>query len=265
MDPTEFIGLLSTPRLTRLLQTCLLSAHPHLQVDGLFGAQTGKAMGEAYAAGELPEEWRSQIPEYKEMYSLQVIASCHFPITIDGHFGPQTGEALGNVIQNGLHIPQQRTNDDAIALLKHFEGNGLPGRPFQAYICPTGKPTIGWGHTKTVTHDDVANGRTITEEQAERSLREDLAGFEDAVRSHLKVSVGSNMFSALVLLTYNVGSWNLRNSTALRETNRRNYHEAAAAIELFNKGDIDGDGDLEVIEGLRRRRKTERELYERDL
>ncbi len=199
------------------------------------------------------------------MYALQLIIACHYPLKCDGYFGPDTGEKLGKLIINGDHIPYQRTNEDAIAILKELEGNGKPGKPFQAYICPTGVPTIGWGSTHDVTMHDVRVGKTITEQEAQEKLDADLAVFENAVRSRLNHPIGSNMFSACVLLTYNIGAGGFASSTVLRKTNSRNYQAAATAFEMWDKGDLDGDGDLEVVPGLAKRRKIERDIFERDL
>ena len=54
------------------------------------------------------------------------------------------------------------------SLIKRHEGNGLPGKPFEAYRCPSGFWTIGYGH------NIEANGLRITEAQADELLREDL-------------------------------------------------------------------------------------------
>lgn len=47
-------------------------------------------------------------------------------------------------------------------LIKKHEGLELT-----AYFDPVGVPTIGWGHTATVTKEDVLNKRTITVEEAQ--------------------------------------------------------------------------------------------------
>lgn len=263
INAANFMALLATPRLTSLLQSSLSPNHPLLQTDGFFGPATGKALGQAYLNNTLPLEWESQIPSYEQMYTTQLIIAVHFPITIDGYFGPETGEKLGQLMMDRLHIPRQKTNDEAIALLKNFEGNGLSGHPFRAYVCPTGKPTIGWGHTKYVSHKDVNNGRTITELEAETLLKTDLAFFEDSVCSSLTTAIGSNMFSACVLLSYNIGQNAFKTSTVRREINNRNYQAAAAAFEMWNKGHV--NGRLKAVEGLSRRRKEERKLFELDL
>ncbi|MEM9214009.1 MAG: lysozyme [Cyanobacteria bacterium P01_F01_bin.150] len=264
----HLITSLATPKLAHQLQSSLnkvLPAHP-LAEDGLFGGQTGRAMGEVFANGKLPSEWVQRLPATgAKMIALQTKLSINYSVKPDGVFGPQTGAALGKLIMDGHYVPRQRTNEKAIAILKEFEGNGLPNKPFAAYICPTGHPTIGWGHTKSVTRADVRNGKTISEADANKLLAKDLEFFESAVWSRLHYPIGSNMFSACVLLCYNIGAGGFGDSTVLREINNRNYREAAAAFELWNKGDQDGDGKLELVPGLARRRKAERSLFEEDL
>lgn len=237
--------------------------HPQVKIDGLFGPVTGIAMGQSYLNETLSAEWISSVPSSEPMTELQRIILSHHPVDIDGLFGPATGKALGNMIENGQYIPPQETNDDAIAILKSFEGNGKPGKPFQAYICPTGHPTIGWGNTSSVSHQDVMGQKTITEDEAEQLLRKDLTVFEDAVRSSLRVPIGSNMFGACVLLAYNIGSSGFSKSTVLRKINERDFQAAAIAFEMWNKGRV--DGRMQIIHGLVRRRKAERELFKRDI
>jgi lysozyme len=57
-----------------------------------------------------------------------------------------------------------RTSRTGIELIKAHEGLRL-----DAYLCPAGVPTIGYGHTY-----NVKMGDRITEEQAERLLIGDL-------------------------------------------------------------------------------------------
>ena len=58
-----------------------------------------------------------------------------------------------------------RTSSKGVSLIKSFEGCRL-----KAYKCPAGVWTIGYGHTA-----GVKEGDTITQEQADEYLRNDLA------------------------------------------------------------------------------------------
>jgi GH24 family phage-related lysozyme (muramidase) len=60
------------------------------------------------------------------------------------------------------------TSNKGKNLIKEAEGLRLT-----AYVCPAGKPTIGWGHTK-----GVYMGQSITQQQAEDLLVEDITPAE---------------------------------------------------------------------------------------
>ncbi len=82
----------------------------------------------------------------------------------------------------------RRINAAGLALVKRFEGCRL-----DAYLCPAGVPTVGWGSTR-----DVALGQSITQEQADEMLSRDLGWAELAVEQTVTVPLTDNQFSALV-------------------------------------------------------------------
>ena len=82
-------------------------------------------------------------------------------------------------------------------LIKRFEGLRLT-----AYKDATGTLTIGYGHTGK----DVREGQTITEEQAESLLRQDLKSSEYCVEQAAQAHINQNQFDALVSFTFNVGT-----------------------------------------------------------
>ncbi|MBD2059836.1 lysozyme [Oculatella sp. FACHB-28] len=130
-------------------------------------------------------------------------------------------------------------------MIKHFEGF----RP-QAYICPAGVPTIGYGSTL-----GVRMGDRITQQGGEDLLQRDLVRFERAVSDMVKVPLTSNQFSALVCFAFNVGIGAFQRSTLLKLLNQRNYQSAADQLLLWNKG------GGRVLQGLVRRREAERALF----
>lgn len=138
-----------------------------------------------------------------------------------------------------------RTSQKGIDLIKKFEGCRL-----EAYKCPAGIWTIGYGHTK-----GVKDGQIITQEQAEEFLREDLRIFEQAVESCVKVPLSQNQFDALVSFCYNCGSGALKTSTLLRLLNEGKYKDASEQFLRWNKA------GGKVLAGLTRRREEERELF----
>lgn len=143
-----------------------------------------------------------------------------------------------------------RIGQAGLDLIKSFEGLAL-----KAYLCPAGVPTIGYGHTRTVAHADVAAGRRITQAEAEALLRADLEFFEAGVTKKVRTSLRQNQFDALVSFAYNVGLGAFGNSTLLAHVNARRFDEAAAQFAKWTRA------GGRVLPGLVRRRKAESELF----
>ena len=98
-----------------------------------------------------------------------------------------------------------KTSRDALNAIKEFEGLRL-----QAYKCPAGVWTIGYGHT-----DGVTDGMEITERQATALLKADLIPVEKAV-NELGVCKTQGQFDALVDFAFNLGIEALKGSTLLK-------------------------------------------------
>ncbi len=138
------------------------------------------------------------------------------------------------------------TSEKGKALIKKYEGLRL-----EAYICPAGVLTIGYGHTS-----EVKAGDKITESQAEELLVEDLVDFEQEVLQMVKSPLRQGQFDALVSFAYNLGSTNLRSSTLLKKVNT-NPDDPTIAFE-FGKWVRAGG---RVLNGLVTRRAEESQLY----
>ena len=134
---------------------------------------------------------------------------------------------------------------NGIELIKQFEGCSLKG-----YKCPAGIWTIGYGHT-----NGVKEGQTITKEEAELLLKEDLAGFEKVINNVVNVEINQNQFDALVSFSYNIGIGALQTSTLLKLLNKSDYNGAA---EQFNRW-VYAKG--KKLTGLVKRRSAEKELF----
>tara|TARA_B100000214_G_C23925590_1_gene608204 strand:- start:898 stop:1368 length:471 start_codon:yes stop_codon:yes gene_type:complete len=132
-----------------------------------------------------------------------------------------------------------------IDLIKHFEGCEL-----NAYKCPAGVWTIGYGHIK-----GVSEGMSITQEQAEQMLLDELKEYENYINELVTVSLSQNQFDALVSWVYNLGPANLQSSTLLKVLNSGDYSGVPAQIERWNKA------GGKVLEGLIRRREAESALF----
>lgn len=139
-----------------------------------------------------------------------------------------------------------RCNEAGKAIIREAEGLRL-----EAYLCPAGKWTIGYGHTGA----DVHEGLVISEADADGLLSSDIKWAEEAVSSAVKVPITSNQFSALVDFTFNVGAGNFRSSTLLRKLNAG---DVAGAAEEFGKWTKAGG---KVLPGLVKRRAAGRDLF----
>lgn len=130
---------------------------------------------------------------------------------------------------------------DGLRLTELFEGDVL-----SAYQDQRGIWTIGYGHTA-----GVRPGQTITQEEAEQFLAEDIQAAAHFVNRVVQVKLEQGQFDALVDFAFNVGITNFRNSTLLKEVNEGNFREALAQFNLW-----DHCGGV-VNAGLLRRRQAE--------
>ena len=94
------------------------------------------------------------------------------------------------------------TSNQGKNLIKEAEGLRL-----DAYRCPAGIPTIGWGHTK-----GVKLGQHITVQQAEDMLVDDIAPIERLLNG-LKINFRQEQFDALVSWIFNFGEGKFKGST----------------------------------------------------
>lgn len=135
-----------------------------------------------------------------------------------------------------------RISNKGIELIKQFEGCRL-----KAYKDPAGVPTIAFGHTA-----GVKMGDTITQEQADELLRDDLEIYEGKVAKYDdKYHWNQNQFDALVSFAYNIGSID-----QLTSNGRRSIKTISDKILEYNKA------GGKKLEGLVRRRKAEKELFD---
>ena len=131
-------------------------------------------------------------------------------------------------------------------LIKHFEGFKA-----NAYVCPAGVLTIGYGTTR-----GVRRGQIVTKEEAVDLLMKDVAKFEKNVNTMVKVKLTQDQFDALVAFVYNIGPTNFKSSTLLRLLNQGEYDKVSEQMARWNKG------DGKVLEGLVRRRSAEGVLFD---
>jgi GH24 family phage-related lysozyme (muramidase) len=145
----------------------------------------------------------------------------------------------------------------AMAIIKEWEGLRL-----EAYKCPAGVWTIGYGTTRypgpsggPVRKDDV-----ITVQQAESFLQTALFNLFAPGVFHLipnSKKWSGNQIAALVSFAYNVGLAALEDSTLRKRLNANEDRVKVVSEELPRWNKADG----KVLEGLTRRRNAEVALF----
>ena len=142
-----------------------------------------------------------------------------------------------------------KISSSGLDLIKHFEGF----EP-EAYLCPAGLLTIGYGSTGK----HVTRGQTITQAGATALLARDVVRFENAVNK-LGVTLTQNQFDALVAFVYNVGESSFNASTLVKRLKAGDMTGAAAQFGVWNKARV--KGVLTVLKGLTTRRAAEAALF----
>lgn len=137
-------------------------------------------------------------------------------------------------------------SERGVELVAKFEGCRL-----EAYKCPAGTWTIGYGHTAGVKQGDTLP----SEARAKELLKEDLEKYAASVNSCVKQGVitfplNQNQFDALTSFCYNCGAGNLKKLVSGRDA-----ATVADKMLLYNRG------GGKVLEGLKRRREEERALF----
>jgi lysozyme len=145
--------------------------------------------------------------------------------------------------------PRLSVSRSAVDLIKVFEGF----RPAAARL-DDGRWTVGYGHTMT-----AREGALITEADAEALLLYDLIQASHAVNEYVFTPLNQNQFDALVSFVFNIGVRAFRGSPTLRRLNEGKVLEAALAMELWRKADL--EGERIVVDALVRRRAAEKALF----
>jgi len=147
-----------------------------------------------------------------------------------------------------------KVSSNGFDIIKQFEGLRL-----KPYLCPAGKPTIGYGSTFYEDGTKVTlNDNPITKERADELLEFIVnKKFVPYIDKLVKVPLSQNQFDALVSFIYNIGNENFRTSTLLAFLNKKNYKESARQLLRWDKS------NKKVLSGLKERRKVEKELFEK--
>jgi lysozyme len=142
-----------------------------------------------------------------------------------------------------------KASQAATDLIKRFEALRL-----EAYLCPAGVRTIGWGHTA-----GVQPGQKISLAKAEELLQQDVREVEDVLSCVLRVPVSQGEFDALVSLCFNLrgGAHRLPRIAPKLLAKLEAGDRFGASIELLDINRVNG----KQLAGLTRRREAERALF----
>ena len=141
-----------------------------------------------------------------------------------------------------------RMSDYAFIRLKEFEGFRA-----EAYQCPSGVWTIGYGHTK-----GVKKGQRITEEEASCLLVKDVEYFEQFLaKEPYEEELTQGQWDALTDFLFNLGPGNFLSST-LRKKLLRDIDDSTIPDEFRRWNKSKG----KVLPGLVKRREWEAQMFE---
>jgi lysozyme len=159
-----------------------------------------------------------------------------------------------------------KTGQLAIDSIKHYEtlhDGDLTKIGLQWKQCPAGIVTIGFGHILTHNGEPIKSFHlaqelfpqyeTITEEEAEELLTQDLIKEEAKIAKHIKVPLKQHQYDALISYFFNIG---------FSQTMVGLVNEGALANEIyewFTEHYITADGKF--MKGLLYRRQTEALLF----
>lgn len=136
--------------------------------------------------------------------------------------------------------------------LKEYESLQL-----NAYVCPAGVLTIGWGHTGMVDGKKIELGMTITKAKAQELFEQDVATVEKPLANEPFANrLSQGQWDALVSFIYNVGWGNYKKSTLRKRINEDiNHADIPNQFRRWNKA------NGKVLAGLVKRREWEIEQY----
>ncbi len=145
-----------------------------------------------------------------------------------------------------MSINQLWCSPNGQALIQKFDGLRL-----SAYQNAVGVWTIGYRHTGP----DVTPDLTITKQQADQLLINDLVRFNNGVNALVTAKLNQNQFDALVSFSKSMGLEALQKSTMLRLLNAGNFRAAADEFPRWDRA-----GGKEAAQYLARR-NAERQLF----
>lgn len=190
---------------------------------------------------------------------------------------PHTWELVEDIIltpEDKDDFKDLLTNDLGMQLIKISEGYHKKNADgtCSPYLCPAGKPTIGYGTIKyrsgkRVTMDDppMTKNGAIFGLKWEVDEKENIIWkcISDICQERQVQMLSSNQFSALVSFAYNLGTGPItQNGRTMNQALRfGSTNDIANAFLVYNKARGGLFNRLRVLPGLVTRRKAERALF----
>jgi len=170
-----------------------------------------------------------------------------------------------DTVNEGLVAPAaQQTLSELVAVKSDEEFNAVTfglvsrweGKRNYAYFDIVGVPTICYGHTRTVTAEDVRNKRFMSDAQCRDLLIAEIAEYREQVHRHFTDDTLAHRLpvrrdAAFTSLTINIGWGAAGRSTAVRRLNNGDVLGSCEALTWFNRA-----GGVRVT-GLVNRRNEE--------
>lgn len=144
-------------------------------------------------------------------------------------------------------------SEDSLAIIRHYEDF----RP-EAYLCPAGKWTYGYGFTFKKDGSKVKEGDSITLDEAEERLKELAVEVAMDIYAGLpRAELSQQQLDALVSFVFNIGIGKFTGSTIYKVL-KSGHTQAPDMTGLFTRW-IYASG--KVMRGLIKRRLTEAHLF----
>ncbi len=163
-----------------------------------------------------------------------------------GQAETKTAVCQGTAVKQTAPGKAMVISDKGVDLIAGYEGCRL-----EAYVCPAGAWTIGYGHTEGVKKGD----RLASEGEAKKLLKKDLEKYGGYVNDFMEKGtisfpLNQNQFDALTSFCYNCGKGNLQ-----RLVSGRDADTVAQKMLQYNKA------NKKELPGLKRRREEESALF----
>lgn len=160
--------------------------------------------------------------------------------------------ALEEVIEISIPSIETLMKHPFVDCIREWEG-WFP----EAYRCPAGKWTIGYGHLCSPEHDP------IDKKQGEKLLAEDLLDALKDVKRLAPNLEDEPDYRAIALASWvmNLGGSNLAASTMLKRIRAGKWEEAAKEMRRWDKITSPVTGRKVALRGLTKRRQAEAKMF----